>query len=61
MEFQKIAHEVGFVTWDKLFNKLHSPWGTVNWERNYMNKYVEELRSEPNFREILDNLYKYHT
>tara|TARA_B100000131_G_C18124175_1_gene614055 strand:+ start:1508 stop:3022 length:1515 start_codon:yes stop_codon:yes gene_type:complete len=40
MEFQRLAHSVGFVTWDKLFNQLHSPWGTVNWERNYMNKYV---------------------
>ena len=40
MEFQKIAHEVGFVTYDKLFNQLHSPWGTVNWERNYLNRIV---------------------
>ena len=42
MEFQSLAHSVGFVTWDKLFNQLHSPWGTVNWERNYMNKYVQK-------------------
>ena len=42
MEFQRVAHDCGFVTWDKLFNKLHSPWGTVNWERNYMNKYVQK-------------------
>ena len=42
MEFQRVAQECGFVTWDKLFNKLHSPWGTVNWERNYMNKYVQK-------------------
>ena len=42
MEFQRLAHAAGFITWDKLFSKLHSPWGTVNWERNYMNKYVQK-------------------
>tara|TARA_Y200000002_G_C22666493_1_gene658202 strand:- start:596 stop:2182 length:1587 start_codon:yes stop_codon:yes gene_type:complete len=41
-EFQEVALDCGFVLWDKLFNKLHSPWGTVNWERNYMNRYVQK-------------------
>ncbi len=40
LEFQLAAKKAGFVLWDKLFNQLHSPWGCVNWERNYMNKYV---------------------
>ena len=40
LEFQLAAKRAGFVLWDKLFNQLHSPWGAVNWERNYMNKYV---------------------
>ena len=31
-----------FVLWDKVFNELHSPWGSVNWERNYLNKYVQK-------------------
>jgi len=41
-DFQLAAREAGFVLWDKLFNQLHSPWGAVNWERNYMNKYVQK-------------------
>ncbi len=42
VEFQRLAHDAGFVTWDKVFNQLHSPWGTVNWERNYINKYTQK-------------------
>ena len=41
-EFQSAAKEAGFVLWDKIFNQLHSPWGAVNWERNYLNKYVQK-------------------
>jgi len=40
--FQSVAKEVGFVLWDKVFNQLFSPWGAVNWERNYINKYVQK-------------------
>ena len=40
LEFQLAAKKAGFVLHDKLFNQLHSPWGAVNWERNYINKYV---------------------
>ena len=42
IEFQLAAREAGFVLWDKLFNELHTPWGSVNWERNYLNKYVQK-------------------
>jgi ParB family chromosome partitioning protein len=41
-DFQAAAKEVGFVLWDKVFNQLTTPWGSVNWERNYMNKYVQK-------------------
>ena len=39
-DFQYIAKQAGFVLWDKLFNQLATPWSSVNWERNYVNKYV---------------------
>ncbi len=42
VEFQLAAREAGFVLWDKVFNELHSPWGSVNWERNYLNRYVQK-------------------
>ena len=42
LEFQLAAREAGFVLWDKVFNELHSPWGSVNWERNYLNRYVQK-------------------
>ena len=41
-DFQAVAKECGFVLWDKMFNQLNSPWGAVNWERNYMNRYVQK-------------------
>ena len=41
-DFQQAGKAAGFVLWDKLFNQLHSPWGAVNWERNYLNKYVQK-------------------
>ena len=41
-EFQVVAKSVGFVVWDIFYNQLHSPWGAVNWERNYINKYVQK-------------------
>ena len=42
LEFQLAAKKAGFVLWDKLFNQLHSPWGAVNWERNYLNRYTQK-------------------
>ena len=41
-DFQLAAKEAGFVLWDKMFNKLNSPWASVNWERNYLNRYVQK-------------------
>ena len=41
-DFQLAAKHAGFVLWDKVFNQLHSPMGAVNWERNYLNKYVQK-------------------
>ena len=41
-DFQYIAKKVGFCVWDKLFNQLASPWAAVNWERNYVNRYVQK-------------------
>ena len=41
-EFQTAAKEAGFVLWDKLTNHLHSPFAAVNWERNYINRYVQK-------------------
>ena len=39
-DFQQVAREAGFVVWDIMFNQLATPWASVNWERNYVNKYV---------------------
>ncbi len=41
-DFQQIAKECGFVLWDKLFNQLASPFAALNWERNYVNRYVHK-------------------
>ena len=41
-DFQYLAKDVGFVLWDKLFNQLASPWAALNWERNYVNRYVQK-------------------
>ncbi len=41
-DFQYIAKQAGFVLWDKLFNQLATPWASVNWERNYVNRYVQK-------------------
>ena len=41
-DFQYIAKEAGFAVWDILFNQLATPWAAVNWERNYVNKYVQK-------------------
>jgi len=41
-EFQQIANEVGLVTWDKLTNKLNTPYAALNWERNFRMKYVQK-------------------
>ena len=40
--FQSIASEVGFTLWDKVTNQLHSPYASLNWERNYINRYVQK-------------------
>ena len=42
LEFQLAAKASKLTLWDKVFNELHSPWGSVNWERNYLNKYVQK-------------------
>ena len=42
VDFQIAAKEAGFILWDKVLNELNTPWGAVNWERNYMNKYVQK-------------------
>ena len=39
-DFQQMGKESGFVVWDIFFNQLATPWAQVNWERNYVNKYV---------------------
>ena len=41
-DFQLAAKEAGFVVWDIFYNELHSPWGAVNWERNYINRYTQK-------------------
>ena len=41
-EFQKIAKEVGFKLWDKLTNHLQTPFASVNFQRNYIHKYVQK-------------------
>ena len=42
LEFQLAAKAAKLTLWDKVFNELHSPWGSVNWERNYLNRYVQK-------------------
>ena len=42
VDFQIAAKEAGFILWDKVLNELNTPWGAVNWERNYMNRYVQK-------------------
>jgi len=41
-EFQKIARDVGFQVWDKLTNQLHTPFASVNFQRNYIHKNVQK-------------------
>jgi hypothetical protein len=41
-DFQRIGREAGFVVWDLFFNQLATPWAAVNWERNYVNRYVQK-------------------
>lgn len=41
-EFQYLAKSTGFVVWDLFYNQLNTPWGSVNWERNYLNRYVQK-------------------
>ena len=41
-EFQFLAKSTGFVVWDLFYNQLNTPWGSVNWERNYVNRYVQK-------------------
>ena len=41
-EFQLAARDAGFKLWDVFYNELRTPWGSVNWERNYINRYVQK-------------------
>jgi len=41
-DFQIVAREVGFVLWDKVTNQLNTPFKAFNFERNYLNKYVQK-------------------
>jgi len=41
-DFQKIAKDAGFVLWDKMFNQVTSPMASVNWQKNYINKFVSK-------------------
>ena len=41
-DFQQIGKEAGLVVWDIFFNQLATPWASVNWERNYVNGYVQK-------------------
>ena len=41
-DFQLIARECGFKLWDKLTNQLHTPFASVNFQRNYIHKCVQK-------------------
>ncbi len=41
-DFQIVAREVGFVLWDKVTNQLNTPFKAFNFERNFLNKYVQK-------------------
>jgi hypothetical protein len=41
-EFQKIARDVGFQLWDKLTCQLHTPFASVNFQRNFIHKNVQK-------------------
>ena len=41
-DFQIVARDVGFVLWDELSNELNTPFKAFNFERNYLNKYVQK-------------------
>lgn len=41
-DFQMIARECGFKLWDKLTNQLHTPFASVNFQRNYIHKCVQK-------------------
>jgi DNA modification methylase len=41
-EFQKAARDTGFTLHDKLTNQLHSPFASVNFQRNYIHKMVQK-------------------
>jgi hypothetical protein len=41
-DFQMVARECGFKLWDKLTNQLHTPFASVNFQRNYIHKYVQK-------------------
>ncbi len=41
-DFQLIARECGFTLWDKLTNQLHTPFASVNFQRNYIHKCVQK-------------------
>lgn len=41
-DFQMVARECGFKLWDKLTNQLHTPFASVNFQRNYIHKCVQK-------------------
>jgi DNA modification methylase len=41
-DFQMVARECNFKLWDKLTNQLHTPFASVNFQRNYIHKYVQK-------------------
>jgi len=41
-DFQMVARECKFKLWDKLTNQLHTPFASVNFQRNYIHKYVQK-------------------
>ncbi len=41
-DFQLIARDIGFKLWDKLTNQLHTPFASVNFQRNYIHKVVQK-------------------
>lgn len=41
-EFQLIARQIGFTLHDKLTNQLHTPFASVNFQRNYIHRMVQK-------------------
>ena len=41
-EFQSVARQIGFTLHDKLTNQLHTPFASVNFQRNYIHRMVQK-------------------